>query len=51
MLTCIARSKQQPSDDSIDQPEKFHPNANHANKQAIKTLTSQVKLTIEIGSI
>lgn len=42
MLTCIARSKQ-PSDDSIDQSDNFNLNANPANKQAIKTLTSQIK--------
>lgn len=42
MLTCIARSKQ-PSDDSRDhQPEKFNSNSAPANKQAVKTLTSQV---------
>ncbi|XP_016454759.1 protein Brevis radix-like 4 [Nicotiana tabacum] len=43
MLTCIARSKQ-PSDDSRDhQPEKFNSNSAPANKQAVKTLTSQIK--------
>ncbi|KAG5596005.1 hypothetical protein H5410_037237 [Solanum commersonii] len=42
MLTCIARSKQS-SDDSLDQPEKFNPNAGPPNKQSVKTLTSQIK--------
>ncbi|KAK4368620.1 hypothetical protein RND71_012412 [Anisodus tanguticus] len=42
MLTCIARSKQ-PTDDSLDQPDKFNPNAAPPNKQALKTLTSQIK--------
>ncbi|CAI9100677.1 OLC1v1037826C1 [Oldenlandia corymbosa var. corymbosa] len=41
MLTCIARSKQ-PSDDSVDASHKFN-NDNSANKQSIKSLTSQIK--------
>ncbi|KAA8534795.1 hypothetical protein F0562_029763 [Nyssa sinensis] len=42
MLTCIARSKQ-PTDESLNQPEEVNPNGGPPTKQAIKSLTSQIK--------
>ncbi|KAI3782771.1 hypothetical protein L2E82_12827 [Cichorium intybus] len=40
MLTCIARSKQP---DEADESNRVNGGSNSANKQAIKTLTSQIK--------
>ncbi|CAK9177104.1 unnamed protein product [Ilex paraguariensis] len=42
MLTCIARSKQ-PGDESINQPDDIHLSRTPSGKQAMKTLTSQIK--------
>ncbi|KAH7854545.1 hypothetical protein Vadar_015137 [Vaccinium darrowii] len=42
MLTCIARSKH-PGDDSLNQPDGIDPNANPSTKQALKSLTYQIK--------